>query len=521
MDLRTKKGFLFVITVFLILTYILLSISMWVKAIEASERAYSELYKESTVELIIDQLTPAKIGNISEVAMTRGVFAVNRHSIDHPLKEGSEEQGEYYYIENAMGEYLVNGTPAGENFYDGIAPESEYNASLGGWVANLNASLLAIGAYIDDFEIYEFGFGQSDINTLNYSFSMRISLKDTSGTTSISRTYDVDGEIDITGFVDPAIARETKKMHEPVYRQFFFNTEDYPDTAAVSPGTPFKNIDAGQGWFYGPMIAASGALRLDEDHRHRYIVVGDYDSVTGLGDEMKDFGAIILTNAPDETEDCIDTSGIPKGGDESNTFNALKYEGPDCDAGIDYETITYIPFAVVPGFNMDGGAVPTCPDLVSGTDEKCVLFIAEHDPTYVLDGHFESKKDTPAYTGLYNMEEMRDFILCGYYVLNDNSPSYLQRLLNDSYSRSSELGIETFLVGEYVAPPVYEKYDRLDREMMNGTLMEEFIRGTPGCKDIGMCDSSDTITGRFGLSTNTIDEYGADNVDCGEGAGCK
>ncbi|NYZ77469.1 hypothetical protein H0O02_04110, partial [Candidatus Micrarchaeota archaeon] len=74
--------------------------------------------------------------------------------------------------------------------------------------------------------------------------------------------------------------------------------------------------------------------------------------------------------------------------------------------------------------------------------------------------------------------------------------------------------------GEYVAPSEYERYDRLDRRIFNGTLMAEFIRGMPGCKDAEMCGSSAISTGRFGISEPTITEYGAEGVDCGEGAGC-
>ena len=219
MKINRKKGFLFVITVFLILTYMMLSISVWVKALEASERTYSELYKESTVELAIEQLTPAKVANVSDMVMTRAVFRVNDLSKEHPLKEGPVDD-EYYYIKNAVYEYAVNGSPSGSNFYDDYTPDTEGNASLGGWVSTLNASLLAIGVYIDDFEIYDFSFDQEDYKTLNYSFRMDLSMRDTSGATSLVRTYEVSNRIPITGLVDPAIARESGS--ETIYRQFFF-----------------------------------------------------------------------------------------------------------------------------------------------------------------------------------------------------------------------------------------------------------------------------------------------------------
>jgi len=517
MDIKTKRGFLFVITVFLILTYILLSISVWVKAVEASERTYSELYKESTVELVIEQLTPAKVSNISNIVMTRGVFVLNKHAVDSPLNAGPEDD-EYYYIEKAMLEYLEGGSPGEENFNNTRAPESEYNASLGGWVGNLNASLLAIGVYIDEFEIYDdsFTFEQTGIDTLSYSFDMKISLRDTTGTTSLSRTYEVDGTVNITGFVDPAITRETKAINEPVYRQFFFMTGLYPDVESLNAGKEYS-IDAGQGWFYGPLVGVSGAASMPDEHKHRYIVYGDYSAIRGLGDEeMNKFGGFILTNRPGDGGMCTYMGSDYTG--EIETFNAISYTGIDCDPEIeDIDTMTNKPYVVVPAFDYED--MPDCPDLVRDINRKCVLFIANADWDDLISDP-EAKLETE-HTGVFNIEALRDYTMCGYYVPNPDSPSYLQRLLPGSYSRNHSLfGIETFLIGEYMEPADYEQYDRLDREMFNGTMMDYFIRGMPGCKHQGMCSNTETVTGRFGLSTGTIEEYDIENIDCNGGAGC-
>lgn len=518
MNIKSKKGFLFVITVFLILTYILLSISVWVQALEASERSYSELYKESSIELIIDQLTPPKVNEISNVIMTRGLFVVNRHAVDHPFKTGTTYEHEH--IEAVMEEYIKNGQVSDEHFIDGIAPESEYNASLGGWMKSLNVSLLAIGAYIDEFEIDDFTFEQNEYDKLDYSFNMRISLRDTAGTTTISRTYPVEGQVNITGFVDPAILREAGEMEEPVYRQFFFE-ETYQSPTDLSADS-IEGIEAGQGWFYGPLVDVSGAAGMAAEHRHRYIVVGDYDDLSSLPEEtLNSFGGFIVTSAPGEGATCSE-AGVGSFVSETDTFNLIYYEtvGTECDVFMDMDTYTFKPYVVAPDFSIS--EAPSCPDLVRGTREKCALFIAEHSPEYIIedDSHYEDKLDTPTHTGIYGIENIRDYTVCGYYVPDENSPSYLQRLLNNSYSRSSEYGIETFLIGEYMKPSVYDDYDRLDQRMFNMTMLDYLIRGMPGCKSASMCEDPGVTLGHFGLATETIDEYGLDSIDCGEGAEC-
>jgi len=515
MSKHNVKGFLFVITIFLILTYILLSIGVMVKAIEASERSYSELYKESTIELVLGELTPAKITEISNLIMTRAVFKMNKYSISHPIKEGPAED-EYYYIRNAMFEYLKNGAPSADNFDDGIPPDSEYESSMEGWLANLNASLLSIGAYIENYTIYDFKFNQENIKELNYSFKMRISLKDRSGTASLSREYDISGKINITGLVDPAIARESEKHGPRIYRQFFFY-DGYSSPSSVSPER-IKNIEEGQGWFYGQLTTPSGATLIPQEHRRRYILVGSYDDIKNLGaDVYEGFGGYILTNEPEE-ESCT-ARGMTYTG-ERNTFNAIKYSGPNCDIGIDEATRTQKPFVVAPGFSINDA--PQCPDLSRGTTERCVLFIAAKDPSEVQSNPQLKLTAPEESTGIFDIEKIRDYVMCGYYIPYGEAPSYLQRLLPNSYNRSGgDLGIETFLIGEYVRPSEYEKYDRLDRKMFNETLMDQFIRGMPGCKDAYMCGISETPTGRFGLSEGSIGEYGLESIDCGEGARCE
>ncbi len=506
-----RKGFLFVITVFLILTYMMLSISVWVKALEASERTYSELYKESTVELAIEQLTPAKVANVSDMVMTRAVFRINDLAKEHPLKEGPVDN-EYYYIKNAVYEYAINGSPSGSNFYDEYIPDPEGNASLGGWISTLNASLLAIGVYIDDFEIYDFSFDQEDYKTLNYSFRMDLSMRDTSGSTSLVRTYELSNKIPLTGFVDPAIARESGD--ETIYRQFFF-LEGYLNKDNLAPER-VSNIDAGQGWFYGPVVIPTEAAGIDDDLKRRYIVAGTYDGIRSLGDEdMEKFGAFIVTSEPTEGTAC-DLTHV----NEDDTFMAIRYEGTTCGSvSVDPDTLISQPFVLAPAFDI--GDAPPCMDVVENATKNCVLIIANND-VWDVNADPETKLETPSEsTGIFGIEELRDYTMCGYYTLEEDSPSYFQRLLTDPYSRSGEeMGIETFVIGEYADPSIYERLDRVDRNMFEEVTRDEFIRGMPGCRQYSSCSNDETPTGRFGLNESSVSDYTLGSIDCGAGADC-
>ena len=355
-----KKGFLFTVTIFLILTYILLSVSVWVKSVEASESSYSEFYKESTVELAIEQITPAKLDNVSFIIMNRNLLRLDGWSADDPLVAGPSGD-ENMHIRAAMGELLLNGS-ASPSHFQGEAIPPEYNSSLTAWASNLNASLRSIGVYIDQFNVSDFALGQDGIDKVNYSFDMQLGIKDYTNTSAVTRTYHVANELDVDGLVDPALQRaseqNTKDSQKTVYRQFFFRTDLYPNQGSTSVKELSQGITEGQGWIYGPLALASGSASgvpswqtIAISNRSNYILVGNFSDIMQV--PYDEFAGYIVTSAAVLTPSCSNHN------DESKTFKPVTYTGKTCDAGYDYSTgpDTGKPFVVAPGFNP---ADPTC-----------------------------------------------------------------------------------------------------------------------------------------------------------------
>jgi len=524
--MSNKKGFLFVVTVFLILSYILLSISVWVKAIESSERAYSEFYKESTVELAIEQITDAKVTNLSHMIMERSVYHINDHAIENPVVAG-EDGNELSNVSAAMNELLVYGRANSEHFETSIGLEEE-NSSMTAWVENLNVSLLAIGVYIDKFEIYDFAMSQSDIDTVNYSYRMNLSMKDAGNKASVSREYFVEDEIDISGLVDPAIVRGSiavagggdRYSPNTIYRMYFFESEgNYRNPSELEPSRlGGYSVQGGMGWFYGYLVSASGAAGIEENMRGRYIIVGDFDDIV-RADPDQVFGGYIVTSAPGTSDVCA-ADGFEN---QEDAFNAVRHDGPACDevsrdcaAG----ECTSVPFIEAVGFDIS--SAPHCPVLelpMPATMPRCALFINENPVLDVLVDPDE--KLGTAGAGIYDVEDMRDYIMCGYYTHSEESPSFLQRFFSDAYERSSaEYGIETFVIGEYASDDAYDRNSRLDRELFAGTDGSA-VRGMTGCKNYQHC-ADDPSTGVFTLDTDySIPAYGLGDIYCAEAEGCE
>jgi hypothetical protein len=519
-----KKGFLFTVTVFLILIYILLSISVWVKSIEASERAYSEFYKESTVELTIEQITPEKMDNVTYIIMNRALLRLNDHSIEHSVDEGPPVD-ENKNIRGALFELLVNGSADPDYFKGNEGIPAEENSSLSAWAANLNASLRAIGIAVEEFEVSNFTVGQSDIDKVNYSVDIKLGLRDYTNVSSVSRVYHIRNGLDISGLVDPALARKSKDEagdNKTIYRQFFFNKDLYPNHTAISVST-VDSVDAGQGWVYGHLALANGsanhtpnALSIAPSDRDNYILVGSFSEIDALDPLVyEQFAGFILTNAPTITDDGC-------GGQESNTFNPIEHsDAPNCTVSITSAggAETGKPFVVSPGF--DAEDAPQCP-ILDGSNQtrRCVLILNTYLESEVQS--LPTRKFDSSGSGIFDVEIMRDFVMCGYYTHNPQAPSYLQRLLNDSYARNStEFGIETFVIGIYANDyDVYDVNSRLDRELFNGSISGVKIRGLPGCKNFASCQD-EPVTGVFAVSDDAKQDYGLDDIACDNGAaGC-
>jgi hypothetical protein len=515
-----KKGFLFTVTLFLVLMYILLTISVWVKGVETSERAFSEFYKESTVELAIEQITPAKMDNVTYMIMNRALSRLNENAINHPVVDGTATETEN--IENALFELLMDGS-ADSAYFIGTGGQivQEENSSLNAWASNMNASLLAIGVYMSDFEVSNFEVGQGSYNTVNYSFDINLQIRDFTNTSSVSRTYNIENEINITGLLDPALARATDNTAaDTAYRLFFFH-EDYQSPSDISVDPLSASVQGGQGFLYGPLAMANGtaddvqtATDIAPSKRKNYILVGNMDDIVYLGAEIyNEFGGYILTNAPTTTSTACGTVS-------NNMFNPVQYDGapPDCEARFGTPR-TAKPFIVAPGFS--ASTAPRCP-ILDGMNRtgRCVLFVNDYLPSQV--GNNPPLVLSASGADIYDVEIARDFIMCGYYTHSPKAPSYLQRLLNSSYSRNSTLyGIETFVIGNYVNDySVYDMNGRLDRELLNGSIEGIKIRGLPGCKNYASCADS-PVTGIFAVSQDTVIDYGLDEIACDNGAaGC-
>jgi len=128
----------------------------------------------------------------------------------------------------------------------------------------------------------------------------------------------------------------------------------------------------------------------------------------------------------------------------------------------------------------------------------------------------KSGSDTGYTTGnftIYDIDDVTNFVRCGYYTLNPEAPSFFDRLSAGRpdvriFNKSVGFGIETTIVGNWTSSGVasidYEYYS-----LTSGTK----VMGMTGCKFVEICKDN-IILPKFFVSSSHISTYGLNDLVC-------
>ena len=529
---HSYKGFFFVLVSFILLSYILVSTFAWVRAIETSERTYSDAFRASSLTTLADQVSEQRMNIYTDVASHYTLYKLVNHSVGYELLD--EPDDEYYHIRAAFFELLSNCTTSPEHYVEPVpaiyTPEEKETYCFAGFLEQLNTSLSKAG-----FEVQEFSVSNYSLNEtahpleLEMNLTLYLRIKDLQTQTSLNRTYHISRTLNATGFFDPLLARQSieqlRQGGDPnltIYKGMYLYEAEDADTPFDEVHTelyPIKrSIDSkmhiGQGWFYGNLVFWGKAE--DAAYPSQSILVGNYSDIKSV-DNWEDFGAYILLNEPIDPPGCSD---------QQDTFNRIQKDedtsggSTHCDESIDsadsgYTDKPFIVYADEEDFREDIYEPSTGPTRPIPYP-KSILFITKYSHEQVM-GDIDRKDSNPG--AIFDIEKLRDFTRCSYYIVHaDEAPSFLQRLLVNGYERTSPIGIETTLVGKWaggIDNPGWNEFSRVDREFFN-RLPGDKIRGMPGCKDWYMCMDRDELVsdvGNFRFSGESAEFYLGTNSD--------
>ncbi len=473
---RTRKAFFFIVVSLLLLTYVLSNLTLWSKAIEIQEKRISESFKSSTLEFMLSQIKQDDIEEFSKIAANYAMYSLNNHSIKNPVKEDATNP--YSNINQSIHALLANGE-AGKDYFMGEKSELKYTEAevasytFKGFFNTLNMTLQKSGLRLDSYSFYEFSLNQSDYTTLNFSFVVEVRASDKYHLASLSRTFKLNFELSIDGFVDPAIAREMQSTdfgEQIVEKQIFLDLEEYPDPKSLQiteGGSGF-----GQGWFYGPVLDLGLGQSMpskDPLELSSWVLKGTESEITGFANYNL-FGAYIIT-------------------DKANVADlATNFDKP----------VFLNPTPTLTG----------C-DTKSTDPQRCILFVSRYS---VEDINKKPTLGSSSEALTYNIENLKDCAICGYYIPDPEGPSYFQRLLENSFDKKdSKYGLATFLLWDGIeAEGKLSDLSRLDYEFFNGEDGKT-IRGMPGSKYAAMCAQKGAYVGQFKLSDTALEKYVSEN----------
>ncbi len=505
-----KKGFFFVLGVFILLVYVAMSLQAYTRAIGEGGKGYEETIKIATYDIVLAELSNETMNEIVDIYSYYAIYKMINHTAEEPLKAGKEEELEHF--KGAFRELVQSGESKREHFAGSplvYGEEEKADYTFNGLSSKLKESLEKTGMQLETFNVSEVNIYQKEYNKVNVDVVILLNVSGKGA--RLDKIYRINRTLEIEGMEDPMVLRWLRKHDfENASRQIWFAPYAPQKAKIITYATH------GQGWFYGPLVSARKANATNETERWKYIAVGDYSDFEVLEDEgiLEEFGAYILTNSVDTI-----SSGCPNKQNELNVFNAVFYDPKKgCKAEISSEYIkTEKPFAVAPYFSM--GMADT-----DGEGKPAVLFVNEHTPEEVEDSGGEEKVNEHNDGFVYDIEMLRDEVICAYYFwAPEEAPSFLQRFLENSENRTSEYGIEGFVVGKAFGGDEFSKgrnWSRIDWEFVSG--MDGIkVRGMPGCKSFEMCSELNFL-GNFALTEQSLSDYNMDEIACNDGrAACE
>ncbi|MEM4194726.1 MAG: hypothetical protein QXY05_00285 [Candidatus Anstonellales archaeon] len=508
-----KKGFFFVLGIFILLVYVAMSLQAYTRAIDESGKGYEETIKIATYDIVLAQLSNETMNEIVDIYSYYAIYKMINHTAEEPIKAGEKDELEHF---REVFRELVQSGESKRGHFAGSAllydEEEKGDYTFDGLGAKLKESLEKTGMKLEAFNVSYVNISQTEYNKLNVEAVILLNISGKGA--RLDKVYRIHRTLEIEGMDDPMVLRWLRKHgFDNASRQIWF--------APYPPQNPkiLTYATHGQGWFYGPLVSARKANKteeVNETERWKYIVVGDYSDFELLEDQgiLDEFGGYVLTNSIDTqaSGDC------PGKYNEMYVFNAVLYDHKGgCKAKINSNYIkTDKPFAVAPDFYIEMADT-------DGDGKYAVLFVNQHTPEEVEESGGEGKVNEHGKGLVYDIEMLRDEVICGYYFPAYEAPSFLQRFLENAENRTSEYGIEGFVVGEVYGGELYSKarnWSRIDWEFIKE--MEGIkVRGMPGCKSFEMC-SGHTPIGNFALTEESLGEYNMDEIACNDGrAGCE
>lgn len=554
-----SRGFVFTMMALAVLTFMLLSMQIWIRSFERSDENSAAKFKGEAIRLVLSSLSDAQLSRFANASAYYATFKLVNYSsysdIADDVPANDTLNPKTGRIERALKGLIVNGSAEvgsspGERI--NYSDEEKEAYTIASWKEKVNSAANLMGFRTNFSDPKNLTVRQLDAWTVGVSFDMQMNVTDLEGTMRQSKMMRADTNFSIEGFYDPFITRNDIKQRRPepvdseaeqkqIFRKLGNQPYNVPSDLAPNsfPGTE------GNGWFAGPATSdrpGTGIfLNFTEQARMKqYIYVTGY--YEGLVEDANRYGAVILTQTPGTnlTLNAVVNGCLYNVTTQTSCLNCQRSYSPrrpGCDRDTEYFDNVSVPYISVGGFSLG--------------NLKFVHRTGLDNQGYyaLIDNNFRTYqyKLDDDYHKVWDLTKIRDMTICGFYVKSDtqSAPSFFQRMLASAGRpspagaiSSPAYGIETLLLGTWAGGALdkgvgnsYENDNRprVDWEFYSSTdyaTTAYKIRGMAGCKTEEMCkpgnDSAITESvGKFRVTASDAGRYGIVKIACNPAERCE
>ncbi len=450
------KAYVYTLFALLILVSAMIIIYLNAEASKNVNEFYNEMFRSQAIVFTIENLNEDFFKDSFNISLTYNLLLLTNYSVDNPFRNEIEF---YEAVKNLTiyGRYdrLISNISV-----IGLIDKISQDANMRGILINVTNANLEIA--------------QTDYDKLTYNYSIELLIYDIYNKTGKNVVINSNNNIfDINGMPDPLFMRYAK-------RQNINLNGNYPAIfVRDNPSIYLASISGfGQGWVYGRVFTDIREIR---DNDEPNILMGDFAYVRQHKDNPNVHGFIITNFEYKTSRNCR----------YSNPMYTL-LDGNDTEIDI-FNDIRHQEEAI-PIYDQNGSIIGynyQC-NLISSIHPTNKPWIAIHNNQLPLDINDYNNKTILILTNnptgdifsksggsLYRIEDLRDFVNCGYYFkLSNQAPSYVQRFLQQGHNMNSTYGIDIILIE-----------DDFIHNSLSSILSERYsskpgkrIRGLAGCK---------------------------------------
>jgi hypothetical protein len=109
-----KRGFFFVLSVFILLVYVAMSLQAYTRAIDESGKGYEETIKIATYDIVLAELSNETMNEIVDIYSYYAIYKLINHTAEEPIKAGEKDELEHF--KGAFRELVQTGESKREHF---------------------------------------------------------------------------------------------------------------------------------------------------------------------------------------------------------------------------------------------------------------------------------------------------------------------------------------------------------------------------------------------------------------------